>query len=178
MLSIREAKVDDLNAIHLIYYAAFDEEEKDRVANLAIDLLSENTTPNTFALVAEKDHKILGHVGLSPLGIESNISLTAYILAPLAVMPDTQKQGIGSRLIEYAIDQFTKQGVNLLFVYGDPQYYGRFGFDAENATPYVTPYELKYPFGWLARVLNTPSEMNQQSMNIRCVPSLNDPVLW
>ena len=39
-------------------------------------------------------------------------------------------------------------GVDILFVYGDPKYYSRFGFSADAAVRYIPPYRLQYPFGW------------------------------
>lgn len=178
MLSTREATLHDRNAIRSIYYAAFDKKEKDCVAKLAIDLLNLKTSPNTFSLVAERDHKLIGHIGLSPLYFESDITLTAYILAPAAVMPDMQKQGIGSKLIESAIETLMKEGVNLLFVYGDPKYYGRFGFNADNALNFMPPYDLEYSFGWMVRVLNETDVSSQQPLKLTCVTPLNDPALW
>ena len=52
-------------------------------------------------------------------------------------------------------------GVNVVFVYGDPKYYGKFGFSAEVASAYSPPYELQYPFGWQAVALNNTFFQNR-----------------
>lgn len=65
----------------------------------------------------------------------------------------------------------------ILFVYGDPDYYGRFGFRADIAKPFLPPYELKYPFGWQG-ILLADRQPACTSATIRCVPSLCDPALW
>jgi putative acetyltransferase len=98
-------------------------------------------------------------------------------LAPLGVKPDCQKRGIGSKLIEYGTHQLSVMGVSVVFVYGDPKYYGRFGFSAGAAHPYIPPYKLQYPFGWQALVLNA-CDIEKTPVSITCVTSLNDPKLW
>eukprot|EP00977_Amphora_coffeiformis_P006081 scaffold1314_cov158-Amphora_coffeaeformis.AAC.13 len=47
-------------------------------------------------------------------------------------------------------------GVHLAFVYGDPKYYGGFGFAAETAVPYVPPYALEFPSAWRSQILQRP----------------------
>jgi len=67
--------------------------------------------------------------------------------------------------------------VDVLFVYGDPQYYGRFGFEADAATPYTPPYRLRYPDGWQAIPLNN-YDISGSTGTLSCVASLCDPKLW
>lgn len=49
-------------------------------------------------------------------------------LAPMAVAPDFQKQGVGAELLKFALRQETIKS-QPLFVLGDPGYYKRFGFE-------------------------------------------------
>ena len=176
-MRIRIATSLDRNDILNTYLCTFPENEKDIVSKLAIDLLVESTTPQIISLVAETDDTVVGHAAFSPVKIDNNDSLQGYILAPLAVMPDYQKQRVGSKLIESGIEILLKKGVNLLFVYGDPEYYGRFGFSTENAEEFIPQHKLKYPFGWQANILNQFSIENLPG-NIVCVASLDDPELW
>lgn len=67
--------------------------------------------------------------------------------------------------------------VDVLFVYGDPKYYGRFGFSANAATRFIPPCELKYPFGWLACMLREGNP-DDQAVRLSCVRSLYNPALW
>ena len=177
MTLIRVAKNLDIDAIREVHLQAFSDNEKQMVATLAIHLLSEETSPATFALVAETDGAVVGHIAFSPVTINSNKNWQGYILAPLGVKPEYQKRRIGSQLIENGIARLSKQKVNILFVYGDPKYYGKFGFKAETATQYLPPYELLYPFGWQALVLNH-EESPEQAVKLSCVASLQDPALW
>lgn len=61
--------------------------------------------------------------------------------------------------------------------YGDPEFYGRLGFEAEIARFFVPPYPLEYPFGWLGMVL-AGSAMPKTPCNFAGVSALNKPNLW
>ena len=75
--------------------------------------------------------------------MKSDTGISGYILAPLAVSSEHQKQGVGSNLINAGIDMLTKDGVGVLLVYGDPAYYGKFGFKEEIGHSFVPPYTLQ-----------------------------------
>ena len=177
MTWIREATNLDREKIREVNLRAFPEGENKIVASLAVNLLSEETSPETFTLVAEIDGEVVGHIAFSPVTVDNNKKLKGYILAPLGVTPEYQKRQIGSKLIESGIERLTIKGINVLFVYGDPEYYGRFGFNADVASGYSPPYELQYPFGWQAMTLNEVASAESIS-GISCVDSLCDPQLW
>ena len=82
-----------------------------------------------------------------------------------------------AKLVETGMERLSKMGVNVVFVYGDPQYYGKFGFSPDVASRYSPPCKLQYPFGWQAVTLNEES-MEVASVKISCVASLSDPELW
>ena len=165
---------DDVRGVHL---CAFPEGEREIVSKLAVNLLSEETTPKIISLVAETESTVVGHIAFSPVTIDNNENLQGYILVPLGVKPDYQKRHIGSKLIENGMQQLLKMGVNILFVYGDPKYYSRFGFRSDAANRYTPPYQLQYPFGWQAIALND-GNIAKSSIKIACVTSLCDPELW
>lgn len=169
----RAEAVDCTVAIHKLYMDSFGEEEREVVAKLATDLL---TDKNNYSYIAQIDGKVVGHIAFSPITIEQDSGLIAFILSPLAVHPDYQKQKVGSSLIEHGIGQLKTLGAHLIFVYGDPDYYGKFGFQTEAASGYLPPYKLQYPFGWQALKLNTVRL--HKSVNISCVPALHNAELW
>ena len=156
---------------------AFSEGENKKVSTLATNLLSEETNPETISLVAEADGAVVGHIAFSPVTINNNKSWIGYILAPLGVKPEYQKRQIGSRLIESGMERLSRMGVNVVFVYGDPKYYGKYGFNADIASRYSPPYELQYPFGWQAIGLNE-DVFADSAVKISCVAPLSDPELW
>ncbi len=174
-VSIREAINVDGPQIHALHMRAFPDSENELVADLAVRLLRENTHPDTLSLVAERDDSIVGHVAFSPVELEGNGNWRGYILAPLGVSPDAQRQGIGGKLIEYGLTRLEQSGIAVVLVYGDPDYYGRFGFLADTASDFLPPFDLEYPFGWLAISLR---ERGVDRGKIRCVGPLNDPAMW
>lgn len=177
MMRIRQAQLKDRDRVRRLYLSAFSEVEREAVAGLAVNLLAENTNPTTFALVAETDDNLVGHVGFSPVVHTNADNFVGYILAPLAVHPELQKRGIGTELIESGVEHLSSLGADIVFVYGDPRYYGRFGFDARIAAEYIPPYQLQYDFGWQAKPL-TESASFSSFGKLTCVHSLMNPQLW
>ena len=176
-MHIRIATSLDLDDIREVHLCAFPDGEREIVSKLAVNLLFEETNPQTISLVAETRGAVVGHVVFSPVTIDNNEDLQGYILAPLGVKPDYQKRHIGSKLIESGMQQLLKMGVSILFVYGDPEYYSRFGFRADTADRYIPPYKLQYSHGWQAITLNECKNV-KSPVKIACVTSLNDPELW
>ena len=92
------------------------------------------------SLVAESAGRVIGHVFFSPVTIEGVRSVRpAGALAPIAVLPGEQGRGIGGALIRAGIEASRALGWRLLFVLGNPAYYGRFGFQL--AAPHGLHYE-------------------------------------
>ena len=176
-MTIRTATDTDRDAIHALYLSAFSESERESVAHLAVNLLLEITSPPVISLVAEMDGAPVGHIAFSPIRIDCSRALRGYLLAPLAVDPSFQKKGCGSKLIQEGVHRLKDEGINVLIVYGDPAYYGRFGFTAEAAVAYRPPYPLLHPFGWQAMILN-PDYTPVVSGRVTCVPPLCEPTLW
>lgn len=175
MTEIRTAKSEEGEAIQRVYLSAFPSDERERIAQLAIDLLSDASQPETLSLVAEQDGAVVGHVAFSPVFVDGDT--VGYLLAPLAVLPEWQGVGIGSQLVRQGIAQLQRDGVALLFVYGDPDYYGRFGFDADAADDFLPSYPLQQPFGWQMRMLGKRYPVTAPAM-LSCVDALQDPTLW
>ena len=176
-MNIRLAQETDLDSILQVIETAFSDEENKVIMNLVQELSREVTSPSIKSLVAEVDNQIIGYVSYSPIYLKSDSSIVGYILAPLAVSPEHQKQGVGSNLINAGIDMITKDGAGVLLVYGDPAYYGRFGFKEEIGCSFVPPYTLQFPFGWTGMMLNdTP--VPEQPIQFECVAALSKPDLW
>ncbi len=176
-MRIRIATDQDRDRVRGIHLAAFPDSERDLVADLAERLLCEPTLPPAVSLIAETDDGVAGHVAFSPVWSEDDREMNGYILAPLGVHPESQKRGVGLGLVEAGMQRLKAAGVQVVFVYGDPAYYGRFGFSVESAAGYVPPYALQYPHGWQACEL---SEVGGERREVRvtCVDALCDPELW
>lgn len=176
-MNIRLAKKTDLDAIQKVIETAFSDAENKAIINLVAEMSGETTNPPIKSLVAEIDHQVVGYVAYSPIFMPSNTDITGYILAPLALSPEHQKKGIGSTLVKSGIDMLTTEGVDVLLVYGDPDYYERFGFREETGHLFVPPYPLQYPFGWLGMMLNE-TDAPAASIKFDCIAALSHADLW
>ncbi len=82
-----------------------------------------------MSLVAEENGRIVGHVLFSPMTLETETGIYPIVgLGPVAVLPEVQRQGVGSRLIEMGLDLLRERGETAVIVLGHPSYYPRFGF--------------------------------------------------
>ena len=121
---ISPEKEQDIPAIRRLNKIAFGQEGE---ADL-VDTLRDHGAI-TLSLVALEDERVVGHILFSPVTIEpEGPAVKAVGLGPMAVLPEHQNTGIGSRLVRYAIDELKKQGFDLIVVVGHPAYYPRFGF--------------------------------------------------
>ena len=124
---IRPEKAQDIDAISEVIRLAFlDVEYSSHTEQFIVNELRRNHTL-TLSLVAEIDQDIVGHVAISPVALSTQES-GWYGLGPIAVLPAMQKQGIGSQLMNSALELLKKQGAKGCVLLGDPLYYQRFGF--------------------------------------------------
>lgn len=133
---IRAATPADAEAIAALNRAAFrGEEEVGIVERLRSDGLV------AVEQVAEHGEEIVGHILLSwlPTMIDGR-AVKALALAPMAVRPGVQKQGVGGRLIAAALDEARGVGAEAVIVLGHPDYYPRFGFSAALARNLAAPF--------------------------------------
>lgn len=94
-----------------------------------------------LSLAAGVNGEIIGHVAFSRLRISEGPSVRAISLAPVAVLPAHQRQGIGTALIERGLQVLREAGETLVIVLGDPAYYGRFGFSSTLARQFKSPWQ-------------------------------------
>ena len=174
-MNIHLARQTDIQEIEAICLAAFEKGANLIIANVAQQITSEARSSQSYPLVAEQEGAVVGFIAFTPLTIESDI--TGFLLAPLAVQPEHQRSGIGTSLIKTGIDTLTKQGVDFLFTYGDPDYYGRFGFNTTDAAKFIPPYPLEYDFGWIGMKLRQ-TQSPKESVRFSCVPALMNEALW
>jgi putative acetyltransferase len=86
---------------------------------------------------------VVGHVAFSPVTIDGE-ACGWYGLAPLAVLPDWQRRGIGAALVEAGLEDLRRIDAAGCVVLGEPAYYARFGFAHEPALAYPGASEPAY----------------------------------
>jgi len=123
-MNIRIEIPSDSEIINSIISCAF---ETDAEANL-VERLRRTADP-FWSIVAEVGGALVGHVLLTSVTLEdAPDGMRLMGLAPLAVLPNHQKQGVGAALMEAAINKCRSEGVAAIVLLGNPAYYGRFGF--------------------------------------------------
>jgi predicted N-acetyltransferase YhbS len=106
----------------------------------------------TLSLVAEIDGRIVGHIAFSP-AYPADGSRGWFALGPVSVVPECQRSGIGSALVERGLDELTRTGAAGCILVGNPAYYGRFGFAL---APDLAPPDQPVAF-FQAKLLNGPA---------------------
>ncbi len=131
-VTIRPEQSSDAPAIGAVHLAAFPPDEGPSVARLVEALRLLPGYDPELSLVAELDGRIVGHVmvGAVTLRDDSGDSGDRPIanLSPLGVVPDAQRRGIGSALVEAVVARAAARGEPLVVLEGDPAFYGRLGF--------------------------------------------------
>jgi putative acetyltransferase len=141
-LQIRDETSADFGGVSEVIRRAFGREDE---ASLVDRLRAQGYVRRS--LIAETDGRIVGHVLFSALDIVSPTStVSALALAPVAVLPEWQRQGIGSQLIERGLEISRNYGHRIVTVLGHPNYYPRFGFSAELAARLDSPFAGKPSF--------------------------------
>ena len=139
---VRPARPED--AVDPVIREAFVDQGA-RVAALWADI--ERSEALRASLVAERDSEVLGHVGLSHAWVDARRELVdVWLLSPLSVVPRAQRSGIGSRLLAAAVETARASGTPLLFLEGDPGYYGARGFERADHLGF-TPASARTPAG-------------------------------
>jgi putative acetyltransferase len=128
---IRAESATDAAGIRAVVEAAFGRAAE---AELIDQLRADGNA--VISLVATQEDALVGHAMLSTM----SAPFRALGLGPVAVSPGRQRRGVGRRLIEEGLARARAGAWQGVFVLGDPAYYRRFGFDAEAAAGFASPY--------------------------------------
>lgn len=134
---IRCEAFDDYSAIDELYQQAF---ERNNEAQLVENIRNSNYYIPQLSLVAQIDNRVVGHILFSHINLVGEANLQVLGLAPLAVLPQFQRHGIGSALIRVGLETADAMGEALVVVLGHPQLYSRFGFKPS------VHYQIESPF--------------------------------
>ena len=126
-------------------------------------------------MAAPRGEQIAGCIIFSRLTFDRAID--AFVLSPVAVGTDYQGKGTGQALINFGLRTLTDNGVELVFTYGDPDYYCRTGFASVSETVIKAPLPLSHPEGWLGQSL-VSKEIEPIAGQPRCVRAMNKPEIW
>ena len=176
-LNIRTHHPSEMEAVFDIHKQAFGNIKEPQ---LVADLFLDPTAQPLISLVAELEEELVGHILLTTVHIEGlSPSPVCSLLAPLAVSPKAQGQGIGKILIKAALQKASETGQQMVFVLGHPTYYpkcdfqptGRLGLQA----PYLIPRE--HADAWMVTEL-TEGATQRFSGTVRIAKMLDKPEYW
>lgn len=149
--------------------------EGELIGNLVSELQKTTKPEDIFCFVAKCDEKIIGGIFFTRLKFD--VQINAFILSPVAIAAQHQKQGIGQKLITFGINHLKNNNVELLITYGDPNFYSKVGFENISEAVIKAPLKLTYPEGWLAQSLLSKN-INPINGNSTCVEALNNQKYW
>ncbi len=131
---------EDYDAITAVNDAAFGRPNEGR---LVASLRNREEFNPSLSLVAEINGDIVGHILFHPVKIKSgNEVYESVALAPMCVLPELQRKGIGSLLVNEGIRRLKKLGYKSVIVLGHAEYYPRFGFKAASLWNINSPVEV------------------------------------
>lgn len=142
-LVMRRETADDHRDVREVHTRAFGDGE--RVPGLVEALRVAEAALAPMSFVATVGDRVVGHILLSATRVDAPRRIVDVLsLSPLGVVPEFQGQGIGTRLIAYALEAADSQGVPLVFLEGSPRYYGTRGFENAGAVGFRSP-SLRIP---------------------------------
>ncbi|MEL7463767.1 MAG: N-acetyltransferase [Pseudomonadota bacterium] len=148
-ITVEKSAASALDDIYAIYPLAFPEEELRPLVRALFPLDA------VLSFSAIRGGETIGH-GLFSISVVDGGEGRGALLGPLAVHPDHQQSGVGRAIIEAGCARLAEMSVGQVFVLGDPNYYGRFGFAPERGveTPFPIPDEWRE--AWASKRLTGP----------------------
>lgn len=145
------------------------------IGTLVYDLFMGTSAEDLIVCVAVEADQIIGSAIFSRFTVPDDH--TAFILSPLAVSTGKQRSGVGQQLIRFGLEHLKALEVSFVFVYGDPAYYSKSGFEIVDIRNLQAPYPLSHPFGWQALSLNNrPVQLLQGETG--CVAAMRNINYW
>ncbi len=177
MLEIRNSSESDLRDVLSVESQAFGGDEESELVN---ELLCDSSAMPLLSLIALNDERAIGHILFTRARlIDTDDSISAVILAPLAVIPKKQGKGVGGQLIREGLRLLSDSGVELVFVLGHPEYYPRHEFRPASALGFDAPYPIpkEYADAWMVQALR-PGVLDRVRGKVACADALDRPELW
>jgi putative acetyltransferase len=144
VIAVRSELPADRDAIRRVNELAFGQPSE---ADLVDALRGSKAWLPELSVVAEDESGIVGHALFSVVNLDTGPELLS--LGPMAVLPDRQRAGVGTRLVRWGLERARGTDYPLVVVVGHPDYYPRFGFRPARRYGIETPYDAPDE-AWLA----------------------------
>jgi putative acetyltransferase len=176
-ITVRPVLPGDRAAVLAVEAAAFPTTAE---AELVAALLDDPSARPVVDLLAEADGRPVGHVLFTAARVcGDGILVPASLLAPLAVVPEAQRRGVGRALIEAGIEALRELDIGLCFVLGHIDYYPRAGFRPALPLGLRAPYEIDPAVAdaWMVRETRA-GLIGAVRGAVSCADALMHPELW
>ena len=167
-VTIRLETAGDIAGVRAVNLAAFEQAIE---ADLVDRIRSSNN--RSISIVALDSDTVVGHIFFTPATIQSGKNPVAGMaLGPMAVLPDYQRKGIGSSLVELGIALLRRRKCPYVIVLGHPNYYNKFGFTPAASRGLECPWENVPKEAFMVLMLDE-SVMSKVRGTVRYLPEFN-----
>jgi putative acetyltransferase len=164
---LRLERESDYDAIYDVNMMAFGRPAEAELVNL----LRVAAVSPFISVVAFRDDRLVGHILFIPVRVEGGEPFTALALGPMAVLPKFQRSGIGSELVRFGLDVCRREGHEIVFVVGHPNFYPRFG--CVPAQPLGLTWDRPVPTDVFMVIELTPGALRARSGIVRYRPEFD-----
>ncbi|MBF4510592.1 MAG: N-acetyltransferase [Aeromicrobium sp.] len=176
-MPVRMVEPGELEVVVGIHRRAFG---SDVEANLARALMHDPAYLPELSLAGERAGRLLGHVVFTRMWLvpdERGPEVPLALLAPLAVVPEAQRTGVGTAVVQAAIRRARELGEIAMLVLGHPEYYPRFGFEPALPRGIRAPYPIEPAEAWMVLPLS-PAAEELPSGVVRVADPIAGPDMW
>lgn len=181
-MNLKLSEFSDENSKEVVdlFYKTFSDSEGINegkiISELAYNFITKTNRNNLYIFIANVENKIVGAIIFSRIKFEKQ-NINAFLLGPVAIHTNYQGKGIGKKLIDYGHSYLKKNDVELVFTYGDINFYSKFGYKLIPQEIVKAPQNLSYPEGWLGKTL-TNNEIQPIVGNLYCEDVIDYPYYW
>ena len=168
-------RVETLNLFRAVFTESEGVEEGKMLETLVGKIFDSLVTPAIIGFGGYQDDELVAAIFFSQLEFPGGERV--YLLSPVAVATTEQRSGLGTELIKAGLEALNALVVETVMTYGDPAYYGRFGFETVATDVIAAPYPLSMPIGWLALPL-VHDKLTNLSGTPKTQPPFADPAIW
>lgn len=168
VIAVRFERPEDLAQVRRINEVAFGQPAEAEL----VDRLRA-ACPEALSLVAEVEGRVVGHILFTPVVIEAQPPLVGMGLGPMAVLPDLQRQGVGSALVRRGLELLRERDVPFVIVVGHPEYYPRFGFERASRHGLASPWDGIPDEAFMVTILD-PAQVSGATGVVRYRPEFDE----
>ena len=136
-MELRAEGPEDVAAINHVNRLAFGQPDE---AEIVARLRTSDAFIPELSIVAEDEGEVVGHILFTRVRLDPPTRVRLISLAPMAVLPERQRQGIGSALVRRGLELARELGEEVVVLVGHPEYYPRFGFEPASGFGLTNPF--------------------------------------